>query len=95
MIVLGIESSCDDTAAAICKNGKIVSSIVQTQKIHSQYGGVVPEIASREHDAQINYIVNRALKDGKCTFKDIDSIASGDTFKSNKVKCYQKELKEL
>ena len=75
MIVLGIESSCDDTAAAICKNGKIVSSIVQTQKIHSQYGGVVPEIASREHDAQINYIVNRALKDGKCTFKDIDSIA--------------------
>ena len=75
MVILGIESSCDETAAAICKCGKIISSIAQTQEIHSQYGGVVPEIASREHDFQINYIVNRALADSVCTLKDIDSIA--------------------
>ena len=75
MVILGIESSCDETAAAICKDGKIISSIVQTQEIHRQYGGVVPEIASREHDSQINYIVHRALEDGECTLKDIDSIA--------------------
>ena len=75
MVILGIESSCDETAAAICKDGKIISSIVQTQEIHRQFGGVVPEIASREHDSQINYIVHRALEDGECTFNDIDSIA--------------------
>ncbi len=76
MLILGIESSCDETAAAVCKNGKILSSIVQTQCIHRQYGGVVPEIASREHDSQINYIVSRALKDADCTFKNINSIAT-------------------
>ena len=75
MLILGIESSCDETAAAICKNGEIISSIALTQEIHSQYGGVVPEIASREHDSQINYIVQRALEDAECKFKDIDSIA--------------------
>ena len=76
MVILGIESSCDETAAAICKNGKIISSIVKTQNIHSQFGGVVPEIASREHDSQIHNIVRRALKDGNCTFKNINSIAT-------------------
>ena len=76
MFILGIESSCDETAAAVCKNGKIISSVVQTQFIHKQYGGVVPEIASREHDSQINYIVHRALKDADCTFKDINYIAT-------------------
>ena len=75
MIILGIESSCDETAAAVCINGKIISSIAQSQEIHSQFGGVVPEIASREHDSQINYIVHRALEDAECTFKDINSIA--------------------
>ena len=75
MIILGIESSCDETAAAICRNGEIISSITQTQEIHCQYGGVVPEIASREHDSQINFIVHRALEDAECKFKDIDSIA--------------------
>ena len=76
MVILAIESSCDETAAAVCKNGKIISSIVKTQYIHHQYGGVVPEIASREHDSKINYIVRRALKDGNCTFKNINSIAT-------------------
>ena len=75
MIILGIESSCDETAASVCNDGKIISSITQTQIIHSQYGGVVPEIASREHDNQINNIVHKALKDGNCTLKDIDAIA--------------------
>ena len=75
MVILGIESSCDETASAVCKNGEIISSIVQTQQIHSQYGGVVPEIASREHDSKINYIVHQALKKSKCTFLDIDAIA--------------------
>ena len=51
MIVLGIETSCDETAAAVCKNGKIVSSVVSQQIIHSHYGGVVPELASREHES--------------------------------------------
>ena len=50
MIVLGIETSCDETAAAVCINGKIVSSVVSQQIIHSRYGGVVPELASREHE---------------------------------------------
>ena len=76
MVILGIESSCDETAAAVCKNGKIISSVVQTQCIHQQYGGVVPEIASREHDSQINYIVHKALKNANCTFKNINSIAT-------------------
>lgn len=75
MVILGIESSCDETAAALCKNGKIISSIFRSQEIHQQYGGVVPEIASREHDSNINYIVHRALEEGESTFKDIHSIA--------------------
>ena len=47
MIVLGIETSCDETAVSVCKNGKILSNIVGSQLIHSDFGGVVPEIASR------------------------------------------------
>ena len=58
MLVLGIESSCDETAGAICRDGSIVNNIVLSQEIHQQYGGVVPEIASREHESQINSIVN-------------------------------------
>ena len=47
--ILAIESSCDDTAAAVFKNGKVVSNFIANQKIHQQYGGVVPELASRDH----------------------------------------------
>ena len=50
MIILGIETSCDETAAAICKDGEILSNIVSQQIIHKIFGGVVPEIASREHE---------------------------------------------
>ena len=49
MITLGIETSCDETAVAVCENGKILSNIVSSQLIHSNYGGVVPELASRAH----------------------------------------------
>ena len=75
MLVLGIESSCDETAAAVCNDGIIVSSIVKSQEIHKHYGGVVPELASREHHSQINYIVHRALEAGGYTLKNIHSIA--------------------
>ena len=47
--ILGIESSCDETSASVCRNGKILSNIIATQSIHTQYGGVVPELASRAH----------------------------------------------
>ena len=75
MVILGIESSCDETAAAVCKNGIIISNVVQSQGIHHQFGGVVPEIASREHDSQINNIVHRALEEGESTLNDLHSIA--------------------
>ncbi|MEL1226603.1 MAG: tRNA (adenosine(37)-N6)-threonylcarbamoyltransferase complex transferase subunit TsaD, partial [Candidatus Neomarinimicrobiota bacterium] len=57
MIILGIETSCDETAAAICSKGEILSSTVRQQIIHSEYGGVIPEIASREHEYLLNKIV--------------------------------------
>ena len=75
MIVLGIESSCDETAAAIYKNGYILSSIVLSQEVHKIYGGVVPEIASREHDTQITNIVQESLDKADVSLSDIDGIA--------------------
>jgi len=75
MVVLGIESSCDETAAAICSDGGIISNIVRSQEIHNDYGGVVPELASREHDYNISHIVQKSLDSANITFNDIDSIA--------------------
>ena len=63
MITLGIETSCDETAVAICQNGKILSNTVSSQLIHSNYGGVVPEIASREHERLLNYVLHKSIKD--------------------------------
>ena len=57
MIILGIESSCDETAVSICKGGKILSNIVSSQQIHNDYGGVVPEVAAREHDRLLNHLI--------------------------------------
>ena len=75
-LAFSIETSCDETSVAIVDdNGTILNQITENQQAHNKFGGVVPEIASREHDSQINYIVHRALEDGECTFKDIDSIA--------------------
>ncbi len=75
MIVLGIESSCDETAASICKDGEILSNVVLSQEVHRQYGGVVPEFASREHDSQISKIVNKSLDNINLNYSDLDSVA--------------------
>lgn len=77
MLVLGIESSCDETAASVVEDGRrILSSVVQTQiDIHKQYGGVVPEVAARSHIEVINPVINQALVDAGCTWDDIDAIA--------------------
>ena len=56
MIVLGIETSCDETAVSICKNGNILSNVISSQIVHADFGGVVPEIASREHEKMLNNI---------------------------------------
>ena len=61
MIILGIESSCDETAVSICKGGKILSNIVSSQQIHNDYGGVVPEVAAREHDRLLNHLIIKSL----------------------------------
>ncbi len=75
IIILAIESSCDETSAAICKNGQILSNVIATQKIHEQYGGVVPELASRVHMQNIVPVVATALKDAGCTQHQLDAIA--------------------
>ena len=75
MIVLGIESSCDETAAAICRNGKILSSVVSSQLIHSKFGGVIPEIASREHEKLLNQLVHESLEESGIKKDEIDAIA--------------------
>ena len=77
MIVLGIESSCDETAAAVVRDGKkLLSSVVATSMdLHAQYGGVVPEIAARSHIEFIMPVITKALADAKCTWDDIDAIA--------------------
>jgi tRNA N6-adenosine threonylcarbamoyltransferase len=78
MLVLGIETSCDETAAAIVRDGKeILSNVIYSQvKTHSQYGGVVPELASREHLQKIRPIVDQAFADAGLTLDDIDGIAA-------------------
>lgn len=72
---LGIESSCDDTAAAVLCNGKILSNIVATQKIHEQYGGVVPELASRAHQQNIVPVIHEALKKAEINKEELNAIA--------------------
>jgi N6-L-threonylcarbamoyladenine synthase len=74
-IILGIESSCDDTAAAIIKDGKILANIIANQDVHKAYGGVVPELASRAHQQNIVPVVDAALKKAEIDKKDISAIA--------------------
>ena len=74
-IILGIESSCDDTSAAILVGKQIGSNCIANQKIHQKYRGVVPELASRAHQEHIIPVVNEALKQAKVDLKDIDAIA--------------------
>ena len=73
--ILAIESSCDETSAAVISNGKIRSNIVATQVIHQKYGGVVPELASRAHQQHIVPVVEKALSDAKVSKKDLNAIA--------------------
>lgn len=73
--ILGIESSCDDTAAAVIHNGKILSNVVATQKIHEEYGGVVPELASRAHQQNIVPVIDLAIKKAGITKKDLSAVA--------------------
>lgn len=74
-IILGIESSCDDTSAAICIDGKICSNIIANQLVHQNYGGVVPELASRMHQQNIIPAVQEAIRMAKIHKNEIDAIA--------------------
>jgi N6-L-threonylcarbamoyladenine synthase len=75
IFILGIESSCDETSASVCKNGKILSNIIATQEIHNQYGGVVPELASRAHMQNIAPVVDAALQAASVSLAEINAIA--------------------
>ncbi len=74
-IILGIESSCDDTASAVIQNRKILSNVVANQKVHQSYGGVVPELASRAHQQNIVPVVNAALKQAGIPKEKLSAIA--------------------
>lgn len=73
--ILAIESSCDETSAAVCRDGEILSNIIAGQKVHEQYGGVVPELASRAHMQHIVPVVDTALQNAKCRLDDINAVA--------------------
>ena len=75
MIILGIETSCDETGVAICEDYKILSSYNKTQHIHKEYGGVVPEIASREHEKFLPIIAKKVLDESNLNYSDLDAIA--------------------
>jgi N6-L-threonylcarbamoyladenine synthase len=74
-VILGIESSCDDTSAAICVDGEILSNVIANQTIHAAYGGVVPELASRVHQQNIIPAVQQAILNAKVSKNDIDAVA--------------------
>ena len=76
VLILAIESSCDETAAAVVKNGReVLSNVISSQiALHTLYGGVVPEIASRKHIEKINYVIQEALDQAHVTLEDLDTI---------------------
>ena len=75
IVILGIESSCDETSSSVCINGEIVSNIIATQEIHTKYGGVVPELASRAHMENIVPVVDASIKKAGIGLDDLDAIA--------------------
>lgn len=77
VLILAIESSCDETAASVVKNGReVLSNVIYSQiALHTEYGGVVPEIASRKHIEKINQVIEQALKEASVTLQDITAIA--------------------
>ena len=76
ILILAIESSCDETAAAVVKNGRtVLSNVISSQiELHKLYGGVVPEIASRKHIEKINQVIEEALSDAGVTLDDLDAV---------------------
>jgi N6-L-threonylcarbamoyladenine synthase len=74
-VILAIESSCDETSVAICDNGKITANVIANQTIHQNYGGVIPELASRVHQQNIVPVIQQALIDAKVSKKDINAVA--------------------
>ncbi len=74
-VILGIESSCDETSASICINGKVINNEIANQAIHEQYGGVVPELASREHQRNIVPVVDHVINDAGISVAELDAIA--------------------
>jgi len=74
-VILAIESSCDETSVAICNNGKITANVIANQTIHQNYGGVIPELASRVHQQNIVPVIQQALTDAKVTKKELNAIA--------------------
>ncbi len=75
IIILAIESSCDETSAAVCVDGKILSNFIANQTVHEKYGGVVPELASRAHMQHIVPVIDSALKTARCELSAVDAIA--------------------
>ncbi len=73
--ILGIESSCDDTSAAVIRNGYLLSNIIASQKVHEAYGGVVPELASRAHQQNIVPVVDQAIKQAGISCEEITAVA--------------------
>src|SRR5262245_58173821 len=77
MLVLGIETSCDDTAAAVVRDGReILSNVVASQLVHREYGGVVPEIASRQHLQHLLPVMQAALERAQLSPHDLDAVAA-------------------
>jgi N6-L-threonylcarbamoyladenine synthase len=76
MITLAVETSCDETAVALLDDDRVLTSIARTQQIHSRFGGVVPEIASREHIRLIDQVVREALQESGCELADVDLLAA-------------------
>ena len=74
-IILAIESSCDETSVAVCNNGKITANVIANQTIHENYGGVIPELASRVHQQNIVPVIQQALTDAKVNKKELDAVA--------------------
>jgi len=74
-VILAIESSCDETSVAICNNGKITANVIANQTIHENYGGVIPELASRVHQQNIIPVVQQALLNGNVGKEDINAVA--------------------
>jgi len=75
MVILGIETSCDETSSSILKNGKILTNTVCSQLEHVKYGGVVPEIASKNHEKLISKVVHKSIEDANIDINDVDAVA--------------------